>query len=461
MNTTQWDRLLAAAADGRATAEEMERLAALLKEHPGLRDDYLFYVDTHACLAEDCADPSVALAEPSRGRFRLQPWILAGALAGASLLVAAGWFRYQSPAAVPASALASGPAASPRFLAVVTNADGALWEGGDASVMIGSALGPGLVELCEGRVELELDNGVRLAVEGPARFELESASRGLLHQGKLAATVPPQGVGFTVDTPTLSVIDLGTEFALHVAESGVSDVHVFTGEVEASLRPRSETSPTERKLLGSSVTRRARPTGSRLETVDFDPRRFVAPPPQVVAGVERVSGGVRALADAPESVRSGTYRHQYLLLFREQTGVELENALPVDLSGPGCHRLAPVAAGGSDPAPSLRDAALSPGLRIDSYFIHYDRRGTAASPRVRGTVRFVRPVLGVIAGSERLAASDDLLGSWCTGYDAPAASGRGLEGDLVTISGDRRTVTLDWTFDGNADQIRILVAAED
>jgi len=451
MNTSQWDRLLAAAADGRATAEEMDRLATLIREHPGLRDDYLFYVDTHACLAEDCADPDVTLADPARRPALVRPWLLAGLAAAASFVCAALWHQGREP--LQATALPLPPA---RFLAVVTNADGALWEGGDASVMIGSALGPGLLELCEGRVELELDNGVRLAVEGPARFELESPSRGLLHQGKLAATVPPQGVGFTVDTPTMSVIDLGTEFALHVTESGVSDVHVFTGEVEASLRPRSETATMERKLLGSSVTRRARPTGSRLETVGFDPRSFVPPPRQVVDGVERVSGGLRALAHAPETVCSGTYPHPYLLLFREQVGVELENALAVDLAGPGCHRLP--AASETVPSPG---GSLPPGMRIDSYLIHYDLRGKAAAPSARGTVRFARPVLGVIATSGGLAASDDLFGSWCTQYDASRPSGRGLETDLVTISGDRRSVTLDWTFDGNADQIRILVAAED
>jgi hypothetical protein len=443
---SDWDHLLSAACDGRASDKEMERLAELIRTHPGLRDDYLFYVDTHACLDVDCADPALTLAPKSprpHPLLRLLPaWApgLAAGLVASALLALAG------------RALWGWETSRDRFLAVVTNADGALWEGGDASVMIGSAIGPGLLELCEGRVELELDNGVRLAVEGPARFELESLAHGILHQGSLAAMVPPQGVGFKIDTPTLSVVDLGTEFALRVAENGVSDVHVFEGEVEASMRNRPDGG--DRRLLGSSATRRAKPSGSRLEAVDFDPAQFVTPP-QVLAGVERVSGGVRVLANPPETVRPGTYQHNYMLLFQEQSGVELESVLPISFSGPGCHQIrGPLAAAG--PAASLR-----PGSRIDSYFVHYDVRRGEKQSRVRSTVRFQRPILAVISGETLMTRTDDLLGSWCTRYAGPGRGIKSPNDDLVTISGDHRTLTLDWGFDGTADQIRVLVESGD
>jgi hypothetical protein len=440
---SDWDHILSAACDGRATDQEMERLAQLVRDDPGLRDDYLFYVDTHACLDVDCADPALTLApkitrpHPILGRFPLWGLGLAASLAAVAAVCWALW----------------GPDTSQgRFLAVITNADGALWEGGDASVMIGSAIGPGLVELCEGRVELELDNGVRLAVEGPARFELQSLSHGILHQGSLAARVPTQGVGFKIDTPALSVVDLGTEFALRVAENGVSDVHVFEGEVEASMRNRPDGG--DRRLLGSSSTRRAKPTGSRLETVDFDPAQFTTPP-QVLAGVERVSGGVRVLANPPETVRPGTYQHNYMLLFQEQTGVELENALPISFSGPGCHLIRGTS------QTSARPDSLRPGTRVDSYFVHYDVRRGDQNARVRSTVRFERPILAVISGEAQMTRTDDLLGSWCTRYAGPGKRIKEPSDDLVTISGDHRTLTLDWGFDGSADQIRVLVASGD
>jgi hypothetical protein len=436
---SQWDHLLSAACDGRATDEEMDQLSELILQDPRLRDDYLFYVDTHACIDVDCADPSLTLpSAPSRRSLPAGRWLGLGLAATLVIALAVG---------LSAWAAAHWSRSHDRFLAVITNADGALWEGGDASVMIGSAIGPGMVELCEGRIELELDNGVRLAVEGPARFELESLFHGVLYQGRLAANVPPQGVGFKIDTPSLSVVDLGTEFALHVSETGVSDVHVFTGEVEASMRNRPDGG--DRKLLGSSLTRRAKPTGSRLETVDFDPAQF-ATPPQVINGVERVSGGIRVLANPPETVRPGTYQHNYMLLFQEQAGVELENPLPLNMCQPGCHEV----------REGIPTANLPAGQRIDSYFVHYDVRRDDKTSRVRGTVRFARPILGVISASGQMVRTNELLGAWCTRYAPPGKSGKQPAHDLVTMSGDRRTLTLEWGFDGTADQIRVLVEAD-
>ncbi len=51
-------------------------------------------------------------------------------------------------------------------------------------------------------------------------------------RGKLRATVPPQAVGFTIGSPNLDVVDLGTEFGLQVEAEGKTEVHVFKGKVE-------------------------------------------------------------------------------------------------------------------------------------------------------------------------------------------------------------------------------------
>ncbi|MEM1294325.1 MAG: hypothetical protein AAGH89_03100 [Verrucomicrobiota bacterium] len=104
--------------------------------------------------------------------------------------------------------------------------------------------------------------------------------------------------------------------------------------------------------------------------------------------------------------------------------------------------------------------SLKVGDRVDCYFLHYDTE-TEASTRCRGTIRFDRPIVAVIAGGRQMGATDELLGAWCTAYDHPDARERGLEDDEVVISGDRRTLTLDWGVGPSADQIRVLVAAAD
>ncbi|MEM0969124.1 MAG: hypothetical protein AAGJ31_07235 [Verrucomicrobiota bacterium] len=138
--------------DGRATDEEVKELDHLLRTKPRARDAYLVYLDTHACLGEDCLlDPldRPTLPPITAAPRRLPFALILGAVAALMLTLAVAVWWNPSPASV-----------LPPFVAVVTNADGALWEGEDAAVMLGRGLAPGLLELCDGRVELEMDSGV-------------------------------------------------------------------------------------------------------------------------------------------------------------------------------------------------------------------------------------------------------------------------------------------------------------
>ena len=80
----------------------------------------------------------------------------------------------------------------------------------------GGKLPAGTSRLAEGVVELEFDGGARVSIEGPAEFAPRSGQRMELTRGRLVAYVPKQARGFTVDTPTAEVIDLGTEFGVEV-----------------------------------------------------------------------------------------------------------------------------------------------------------------------------------------------------------------------------------------------------
>jgi len=79
-------------------------------------------------------------------------------------------------------------------------------------------------------LHLQFGGGVMVYLEAPARFDAVSDSRVVLHSGRLSATVPPAGIGFTVETPEAEVVDFGTEFSVDV-EGGASEVHVFDGLV--------------------------------------------------------------------------------------------------------------------------------------------------------------------------------------------------------------------------------------
>ncbi len=113
-------------------------------------------------------------------------------------------------------------------VAVFTRGVNLEWE--SASIAPGAPLSPGLLKLKSGFATIEFYQGASVVLEGPAEFQLISGSEATCTSGKLTATVPPQAIGFRINTPKGSVVDLGTAFGLQVNETS-SEVHVFDGEV--------------------------------------------------------------------------------------------------------------------------------------------------------------------------------------------------------------------------------------
>ena len=106
------------------------------------------------------------------------------------------------------------------------------WEGDRWEVVSSSQILPGqTLTMARGLMELEFNSGARITLEAPVSFTVESAMRGVLSHGKLTAQVPDSAHGFSVSTPKGEMVDLGTEFGLFVGEDGVTETHVFTGEV--------------------------------------------------------------------------------------------------------------------------------------------------------------------------------------------------------------------------------------
>ena len=89
------------------------------------------------------------------------------------------------------------------------------------------------LSLRSGCAQLAFVGGTTVILEGPARFTIDSSTAITLIEGKLAATV--SGGGFTVHTPTATVLDLGTEFGISAIAS-TTDVEVFKGKIQATAR---------------------------------------------------------------------------------------------------------------------------------------------------------------------------------------------------------------------------------
>ena len=120
-----------------------------------------------------------------------------------------------------------------RFVATVTACENCRWGDMTAPVERAARLKPGPLDLQAGYAEITFDGGARVVLEGPALFTLESPGRGNLSIGRVVAYVPTVARGFTITSPSVTVVDLGTEFGLDVDATGCAEVQVFQGQVEA------------------------------------------------------------------------------------------------------------------------------------------------------------------------------------------------------------------------------------
>lgn len=268
------DALLMGLVEGELSAAERFQLAELLQEDAEARERYVKYLLVDACLAwEQSRTPNVGdmnalvalptatapvatSSSPRRGSVRMRQ---AAALAAALVLMAVplvivGAWRWQQPAAVVASKPVPPPpmqASTPsgesrtRTVAILTRAVNVTWGGNDLALAVGTSLPRGPFRIGSGIVQLEFYSGAIVVLEGPAEIELKSIGQIDLHSGKLRALVPPGARGFRVHSPTVDLVDMGTEFGMQVQDDREVEVQVFTGKIELHERGAD---PTRAKL---------------------------------------------------------------------------------------------------------------------------------------------------------------------------------------------------------------------
>jgi hypothetical protein len=120
------------------------------------------------------------------------------------------------------------------------------------------------LQLASGLVELKLKQGVTLFVQGPANWTIDGENAVSLDQGTLVAKVPKQAHGFSVETPTTSIVDRGTEFSVTVDRQGQTETQVFRGvvDVKANRAATAHAQTPQRRRLVAGEAIRIDATGS-------------------------------------------------------------------------------------------------------------------------------------------------------------------------------------------------------
>ena len=227
------ESLLTELTEGELSSEQRHRLAELTRQYPTAKQQYLEHCQIHTMLAwehgvlGDFQTPGHS-DKPELASVSISFW---KPLAMGAALVMAGvilWPPWGAPSRMkPGETVAS-----------LTRSVAASLElfGASSDFRNGSAVRTGSYQLDEGLVQITFESGVEVVIEAPASFEIQGPELMILNEGRLAANVTPQGIGFTVETPDAEVVDFGTEFAIEVVGQRSSEVHVFQGEVEVHLK---------------------------------------------------------------------------------------------------------------------------------------------------------------------------------------------------------------------------------
>ena len=319
----------------------------------------------------------------------------------------------------------------------------------------GDRFDKGKVHLETGLARLDFCNGATVTLQGPAEFEIVSPDRTVLSSGILTASVPDSAVGFKVLTPAMDVVDLGTAFGVSVGGDGETDVCVFEGEVEVSRTDSKNTPQLVRE--GSAV--RSSPKAESIDSVAYATMRYENAWP-VTSGVLQATGLMKFVSPGPDFVPGRIEDSNRILVFRECSRVILESDLEVNVTEPGQYIR----------VRRWNRQSIGAGQVVGSYLLQLNPigeffRNENDGARVIGQITFNRPILGLIGGTTQLISTDELLGHPRGNYgntrrgieparpDDQPDSGR----DNVTLSNDRRTLSLDLSASSAVDQIRVIV----
>ena len=130
-------------------------------------------------------------------------------------------------------------------LAEIVDPQQAVWTEDSSALVDSEHVVAGKLELSSGQCMLRFRSGATVWVKGPASLDVVSDMLVRMKTGRATAHVPEWAHGFSIQTPSVHVIDLGTVFGV-MAGHETTDVVVFEGKVD--LKPTAQGSIATKRL---------------------------------------------------------------------------------------------------------------------------------------------------------------------------------------------------------------------
>jgi hypothetical protein len=329
--------LLDALIEGNITVDGHTQLEALLDENAEARRLYSQYLE----LDLEIRQLQVSDAQPSAVEELVRQTtqqstglgaksVLLGAMLATAVCVLIAFFSYplwrasdsssdpiaNRSAIDPASEVTDREEMKPAVAKIMRLLD-VQWSDGHNQFSLGDSLGREWLHVSSGIVQLEFSSGAALTLEGPAQLRIDSETECFVQKGKVVVLGPPDLPEFTITSPGSRVVDIGTEFAVVVSESGQTDVHVLDGEVEVSLFDDHQRLVGPQRLVESEAAT-LNPAERRIRSLPFDGPSFESLRPDNLARNQPlriqfdcgIHAGVYGGVQAPAHAAGDFYQHE-------------------------------------------------------------------------------------------------------------------------------------------------------
>lgn len=320
-----------------------------------------------------------------------------------------------------------------------------------------------LLSMLEGEVEVHLKSGTTLIFHGPSNFRIEEDNISL-SLGKLIADVTKKAIGFSVETPSGKVVDLGTTFSVTVTPEKKTEVQVFRGKVNISNFD-AEGTEFFSNILSANQAAEFEFTAKEIKDSIFSSIDFL----QIITrdyAISDFSENNILQENIPDAVAAGLF-DQYeddnkVFIFPEKKNVLLKSDVQSAISRPGTYQNEREISRNLDTIPG--------GTRVDSFRIYFNPVGHPQNMvTVQGKIHFNRPVIGILTSNEQLLKTSSLFSSLIV--DSPsrltfhssnkAEKIKRQHSDVLSLSDDRKVITYQFmTYGKYVDDLRVLIESE-